>query len=167
MCFSFWLFFPILFNVAIFSYVVFWKKGYRFKFFGTNEGVRLRIYKIGLRVNELKSGTILKATNMIREGMFKNSKILIVKNKEEGAVGFIFNKFIDDTENIRCGGPVNQSSIHVLHDNPDVEGCEKIADGIYVGGKLIPIPENTRCALIKGYSAWDSLQLDGEVRSGL
>mmetsp|Transcript_14153 Transcript_14153/g.14211 ORF Transcript_14153/g.14211 Transcript_14153/m.14211 type:complete len:199 (+) Transcript_14153:266-862(+) len=162
------LFFPFFLNLLMISIICFsfvWYKGIRPRFFITEDGIRIGFIRIGIPVPQLRAGVILKASSIISGGVFYQSRILITKyDINEGAVGFIINKNRDDAY---IGGPVQPESVHILHDNPVVEGCERICEGIYLGGRMNPRPENTRTMVLYGYSGWSSLQLDGEVRAGV
>jgi putative AlgH/UPF0301 family transcriptional regulator len=59
------------------------------------------------------------------------------------------------------------TSLHILHDNPNVGGF-RINEGLYYGGDYQRVLANTtgKQLVLRGYAGWASSQLDGEVAHG-
>ena len=150
-------------------------KGIRPHAFATLSGIRIGFIRVGNPVVGLAPGVLLESTSRINGGIFVRSKIIITAyDVRLGAVGFIINKSIDGAifglengEAAYIGGPVSEESRHVIHTSANVQGAEKIAENLYIGGRINEIPENTMKSNFFGYSGWSSLQLDGEVRAGV
>ena len=150
-------------------------KGIRPHAFPTSRGIRIGFIRVGNPVVGLAPGVLLESTSRISAGIFAGSKVLITAyNTRLGAVGFIINKKIDGSifrlengEEAYLGGPVSENSRHVIHTSENIQGAEKVAENLYIGGRINSIPENTMKINFFGYSGWSSLQLDGEIRAGL
>ncbi len=129
------------------------------------------------------AGKILIAEPLLPDPHFKRSVVFLCTHDVEGSLGFVLNKpiditldfFVDGLDNtdipLFIGGPVDTSSLHILHNTGDLLGGEKIANDISFGGDY-----QTAIALLKdntinnnnirffiGYSGWSALQLDEEI----
>jgi len=174
-CLSFlgFLFLPFTLNLIFlctFASFVCYCKGIRPRLYLVGETIRMGLIRVGSPVSGIRKGVVLKASRSITSGVFQGSRVLITAySPQEGAVGFIINKRVSTSQGnlVFCGGPIEKESLHVLHDNPEVEGCSQIKPGLYLGGVLSPLPQGTKTMWILGYSGWNSYQLDGELRAGL
>jgi len=132
-------------------------------------------------------GKVLLAEPFMLDPNFKRSVIVLTEHQSEGSVGFIINKkldmqvsdlipdFPDFNSPVYYGGPVQNNTIHYIHNVGDLlEDSLKVHPGVYWGGdfeklkfligsKMI-MSENIRFFL--GYSGWSSGQLDSELVSG-
>lgn len=158
---SSFLFFPFFLNIVTISSLLIafiWLKGIRPRIFTTGDGVRIGFIRIGVPVPNLRAGMVLRATSVITGGIFYQSRILITKyNSDQGAVGFIINKYRGDLysdidQTLHIGGPIQPDSVHVLHSNGTIEGCEEVIEGLYLGGRLNPRPGNMNFKTLYGYS---------------
>ena len=135
----------------------------------------------------LKNGVILLAEPFLGDPHFKRSAVILCEHNEEGSLGFILNRPLDlsvssmvkgfpDIEvEVYYGGPVQNDTIHYLHNVGDlIEDSVKVAEGIYWGGDFEKLkillksemvkPENIRFFI--GYSGWSVGQLAEEMRIG-
>ncbi|MBL0145523.1 MAG: YqgE/AlgH family protein [Chitinophagaceae bacterium] len=107
------------------------------------------------------------------------------EHNQDGCVGFVLNRLYEyrlDELNvdfkgfpipIYYGGPVEMTSIHFIHQYPDlIPDAIKICDDIYWGGNfetLTTLIKNRSIDLNKlkifiGYSGWDKNQLEDEIK---
>jgi putative transcriptional regulator len=136
---------------------------------------------------KLGSGKVLVAEPFMLDRYFKRSAVLLCEHNEEGSIGFILNRPLDinvdsliqdfpefETE-VYYGGPVQNDTIHYLHNVGDLlDDSVKIDDGVYWGGDFEKLkvlistelikPENIRFYL--GYSGWSTGQLAEEMKLG-
>lgn len=130
-------------------------------------------------------GILLIADPFLKDPNFLRTVVLLCEHKEEGSLGFVLNKQIEQTLDelitdleghalpVYYGGPVQMNTIHFLHQCPDLipNSC-KISNDIYWGGNF-----ETVTALIKnksidrdkikffiGYSGWGDGQLTDELK---
>ena len=133
---------------------------------------------------EPKKGRLLISDPFLPDPYFKRSVVLLVNHNEEGSLGFILNKTVEinleETElNINnqehkmyFGGPVQSSDLFYIHKMGDeIEGSEKIKDGIFWGGAFSGIESKLSAGGILeddirffiGYSGWEAKQLEKEI----
>ena len=138
-------------------------------------------------MSELKSGNYIKSTTALNGSFFEHTTILIVKDNDEGTIGFVINKpfgksiheLIEFNHSkpfqIMDGGPVDRDHLFVLHKRPDlIEEGEKVANGFYLGGNMEQVIEaintgNTNedeIQLYIGYCGWDKGELEAEIEEG-
>ncbi|MFZ4425576.1 MAG: YqgE/AlgH family protein [Saprospiraceae bacterium] len=135
----------------------------------------------------LVQGTVLLAEPFMMDPNFKRTAVLLTEHGQGGSVGFVMNRpmemSIDELledfpkcpSRVFWGGPVQTNTVHYVHNvGPLLDGCVKVADGVYWGGdykklklliasRLI-LPENIRFFI--GYSGWGEGQLGEEIRVG-
>ena len=113
------------------------------------------------------------------------SVIIICEHQDSGSFGFVLNKeypqqlgeLISDLNHsdfpVYYGGPVQQDTIHFLHQCPDlITGGFEICDGIYWGGDFSDVVELVNLQKISpkdirfflGYSGWGEGQLEEEMK---
>lgn len=130
-------------------------------------------------------GILLIADPFLKDPNFIRTVVFLCEHQEQGSFGFVLNKqheqtldeLIADLEGYQLpvyyGGPVQQDTIHFLHQYPDlIPDSYKINNDIYWGGNF-----ETVTALIKarsidlskikffiGYSGWGDGQLNNELK---
>lgn len=135
----------------------------------------------------LERGTLLIAEPFLGDPNFERSVVLLCEHNDQGAFGFVLTQateitlpelledFIDPDFKVYIGGPVEQNTLHILHNSPDLtEGGQVIKDGITWGGNIDQIKTQLNAGLLQGsqirfllgYSGWDSGQLEEEIASG-
>ena len=133
----------------------------------------------------LSPGTLLIAEPFIEDETFYRKVIVIIEDNSMGSIGLVLN---DPTElsmnakteetgqeanfNLYIGGPVQtQESLQFIHNCPDIDECQPLADGIFCGGDLSQIVieyalgrinEDNSIALT-GYCGWEPQQLEKEL----
>ena len=121
---------------------------------------------------------------VMRDHSFKNSIVYINQHNADGAVGFIFNKPLDESisANLRksmeidkhvpvyYGGPVDLNSAGVIHTNEIVTPYSiKLNKELYISRdkKFIDIINSDMCPeyfkIVVGYSGWGPGQLESEI----
>ena len=130
-------------------------------------------------------GILLIADPFLKDPNFVRTVVFLCEHRQQGSFGFVLNKQFDQTldeliielEGFRLpvfyGGPMQQDTIHFLHQYPDLipDACQ-VGPGIYWGGNF-----ETLTALIKsnsidpgkikffiGYSGWGDGQLFDECK---
>jgi putative transcriptional regulator len=132
-------------------------------------------------------GILLIANPFLKDPNFGRTVIFICENQEEGAFGFVLNKKFPQSMNeiipelnghglpLYSGGPVQNDSLHFLHQYPDqIDGGEEVLNGIYWGGNFESLKihlknndlEKRRIRFFLGYSGWAKGQLDYEMKEG-
>ena len=138
-------------------------------------------------MSELNTGIYIKSTTALNDSFFELTTILIVKNNDEGSIGFVINKpfgksiheLIEFNHSkpfqLMDGGPVDRDHLFILHKRPDlIEEGEKVANGFYLGGNMEQVIEaiNTgstnenEIQLYIGYCGWDNGELEAEIEEG-
>lgn len=136
--------------------------------------------------NKLKpeAGRLLISEPYLSDPNFERTIILLCEHNEEGSVGFVLNKpslsklnelinDLSDLENVLCiGGPVQQDTLHFLHQCGDIEGAIEVGDNIYWGGEFEQLIgkietqqiESSEIKFFIGYSGWSPGQLEEEIK---
>lgn len=131
------------------------------------------------------AGILLIADPFLKDPNFLRTVVFLCEHKEEGSFGFVLNRPFTNTIDelipelqehklpVFYGGPVQQDTIHFLHQYPeDIPGGQEILKGVYWGGDFDRMVELIRSnsldpARIRfyiGYSGWGSGQLDDELK---
>lgn len=136
--------------------------------------------------NKLKpeAGRLLISEPYLSDPNFERTIILLCEHNEEGSVGFVLNKpslsklnelinDLSEVENVLCiGGPVQQDTLHFLHQCGDIEGAIEVGDNIYWGGEFEQLIgkietqqiESSEIKFFIGYSGWSPGQLEEEIK---
>lgn len=124
----------------------------------------------------------------MKDPNFMRTVVLICKHEKEfGSFGFVLshgiefsvNELVEDMDNITLpvfdGGPVGKTSLHFLHQYPNLipESVEILKD-VYWGGDFEVLKDLLRnneidtkkIKFFVGYSGWDDNQLQGELEEG-
>ena len=125
-------------------------------------------------------GILLIADPFLKDPNFLRSVVLLCEHKEEGSFGFVLNRQYKNTLNelipeleghqlsVYYGGPVEEDTIHFLHQYPDeIPGGNEVMKGIYWGGDfeaLVNLIKNdaidtNKIRFFIGYSGWSGGQL--------
>ena len=130
-------------------------------------------------------GILLIADPFLKDPNFLRTVVFLCEHKEEGSFGFVLNRQYENTLNelipeledykipVYYGGPVQQDTIHFLHQYPEeITGGIEVLKGVYWGGdfeKLVEMMKNKTIDVNKirfyiGYSGWSTGQLDYEMK---
>ncbi|MBI5856146.1 MAG: YqgE/AlgH family protein [Sphingobacteriales bacterium] len=130
-------------------------------------------------------GILLIADPFLKDPNFLRTVVFLCEHKEEGSFGFVLNRQYQNTLDelipelegfslpVFYGGPVQQDTLHFLHQYPDeIPGGKEIVKGVYWGGDFdaaINMIKNEEIDEKKirfyiGYSGWGEGQLDGEMK---
>jgi putative transcriptional regulator len=131
------------------------------------------------------AGILLIADPFLKDPNFLRTVVFLCEHKEEGSFGFVINRPFTNTIDelipelqehklpVFYGGPVQQDTIHFLHQYPDdIPGGQEILKGVYWGGDFDKMVELLRSKSIDparirfyiGYSGWGSGQLNDELK---
>lgn len=131
------------------------------------------------------AGILLIADPFLKDPNFLRTVVFLCEHKEEGSFGFVLNRPFTNTIDelipelqehklpVFYGGPVQQDTIHFLHQYPqDIPGGQEILKGVYWGGdfdKMVELIRSNsldpaRIRFYIGYSGWGSGQLDDELK---
>jgi putative transcriptional regulator len=134
---------------------------------------------------EPAAGILLIADPFLKDPNFLRTVVFLCEHKEEGSFGFVLNRPFTNTIDelipelqdhklpVFYGGPVQQDTIHFLHQYPeDIPGGQEILKGVYWGGdfdKMVELLRSNsldpaRIRFYIGYSGWGSGQLDDELK---
>jgi putative transcriptional regulator len=135
-------------------------------------------------IDQPQKGDLLISEPFLPDQNFERTVILLCEHNEEGSFGFVLNKqsilkveeVIEEVEGynqtLYVGGPVQQNTLHFIHNVPDLEaGSQKIKEDLYWGGDfntlLNLINSNTiseeEIRFFVGYSGWSNEQLQQEI----
>ncbi len=137
---------------------------------------------------KVKAGDVLVAQPFMIDPHFRRTAVLLVEHGEEGSLGFVMNRplpevrvdglvadFPEFEAGVSYGGPVQQDTLHYLHNVGDLlDGSRKVSDGVWWGGdfdklKFLIGNELIRPAHIRffvGYAGWAPGQLEEELAYG-
>jgi putative transcriptional regulator len=130
-------------------------------------------------------GILLIADPFLKDPNFLRTVVFLCEHRDEGSFGFVLNRQYENTLDelipeleehklpVYYGGPVQQDTIHFLHQYPDeVPGGVEVVNGIWWGGdfeKLVEMIKRGECDYEKirffiGYSGWSNGQLETEMK---
>ncbi len=130
-------------------------------------------------------GILLIADPFLKDPNFLRTVVLLCEHKEEGSFGFVLNRQYENTLNelipeleghelpVYYGGPVQQDSIHFLHQYPDeIPGSVEVLKGVWWGGDFEALADmlkkgqvdSSKIRFYIGYSGWSGGQLDDEMK---
>lgn len=128
-------------------------------------------------------GNLLIASPFLKDTHFLRSVIYLCEQNAQGSFGLVLNqtypvklnKILPEMDDIYfpvyIGGPVEENTLHFLHQSPDlISGGEEISNGIYWGGNFesvqILLKNNelnpNKIKFFMGYSGWAAGQLEQE-----
>lgn len=135
----------------------------------------------------INAGTYIKSTESLKDTFFEDAIILVIRNNDDGATGFIINKpfgrslnELEEFQNskpfpLQVGGPVDTEHIYVLHSRPDlIKDSEQLSNDLFIGGSIGQVIDaiNTDkisqqdLKLFIGYCGWDAGELESEIEEG-
>lgn len=136
------------------------------------------------KISKPARGHLLVSEPYLPDPNFERTVVLLCASNDDGAFGFVLNKpsallyndIMEDPigrdELVYVGGPVQQDTLHFLHQRPDIiPGGVPIWDGLYWGGDFEKVKFLLQTNLIKdrdirffiGYSGWGPGQLEEEI----
>lgn len=138
-----------------------------------------------MKLPPTKGYLLIAEPSIMGDVSFNRSVVLLADHNDQGTVGFIMNKPLEQKLNdfipfltrndlpIFNGGPVEQDNIYFIHTVPDlIKDSTEIASGIFWGGDfdtVIQLIENDQIKpeevqFFLGYSGWDAQQLNQELQ---
>lgn len=130
-------------------------------------------------------GILLIADPFLKDPNFLRTVVFLCEHKEDGSFGFVINRQFENTLDelieeldgykipVYYGGPVEQHTIHMLHQYADeIPGSQEITKGVYWGGDFDTVVKMIKAGTIDynkirfyiGYSGWGDGQLDEEMK---
>ncbi|MDH5598133.1 MAG: YqgE/AlgH family protein [Cyclobacteriaceae bacterium] len=130
-----------------------------------------------------EKGSLLLSEPFLPDPNFERTVVLLCEHNQQGSFGFVLNKpstvfvgdIIEELEGcnsmVYIGGPVQQDTLHFLHQRGDLEGSIDVGNGLFWGGdfqmlKLWLATDLMGVDEIKfflGYSGWSEGQLEKEL----
>ncbi|MEZ5028193.1 MAG: YqgE/AlgH family protein [Ferruginibacter sp.] len=131
------------------------------------------------------AGILLIADPFLKDPNFIRTVILLCEHQQEGSLGFVINKQIEQTLDelisdlegfklpVYYGGPVQMNTIHFLHQYPQlIPDSVKVNNEIYWGGNFESVTallknnsiDPKKIKFFIGYSGWGYNQLNGELK---
>ena len=128
-------------------------------------------------------GILLIADPFLKDPNFLRTVVFLCEHKAEGSFGFVLNRKYENTLDelipeleghtlpVYYGGPVQQDTIHFLHQYPDeIPGGVEVLKGVYWGGNFDSVVDLIkkggidagRIRFFIGYSGWSEGQLEEE-----
>lgn len=134
-----------------------------------------------------RTGALLVSEPFLREAYFSHSVILLIEHDARAnAMGIVLNKStnytigqvipgVDDDVDVPlfCGGPMSLDRLYFLHTlDALIPGGREVIPGLWIGGDFEAMtdyvnsryPTEGRIRFFVGYSGWDPMQLEGELR---
>ena len=134
------------------------------------------------------AGSFLVAAPTLGDAHFMRAVVYLIEHNESGSMGLIVNRPLDMPlsaiwDGVPAGlagalvaaegGPVERERGLLLHGLPDLPGCQRIGDGLAIGGELAALADRfvngadrAGPRLFLGHSGWGSGQLDFELEQG-
>ncbi|GAB3017873.1 YqgE/AlgH family protein [Niabella terrae] len=130
------------------------------------------------------SGSLLVANPHLSDPHFLRSVIFLCEHSEEGSFGFVLNRKLDysvgqlvtELEDFNLpvyeGGPVEQNTLHFLHQYPEkIPGGREVLEGVFWGGAfedlihliVTGMADVGKIRFFQGYSGWGPDQLGEEM----
>ncbi len=131
-----------------------------------------------------EKGNLLIANPFLKDHNFLRTVVFLCEHSDIGSLGFVLNRlltqklghFLTELEafdiNLFYGGPVENNTIHFLHQYPDIiDGGQQVLDNLYWGGNFESLVANiqggnldlNKIKFFIGYSGWSDGQLENEM----
>ena len=144
----------------------------------------MEYFKYRNEVNPGK-GRMLVSEPYLADPNFERTLVLLCEHNNEGSFGFVLNKpsiarmgdVLEDLKGLDApvyiGGPVQQDTLHFIHQCADLEGATEITPGVFWGGNFEGLLVNLDIQKVNvddvkfflGYSGWAAGQLEGELKT--
>ncbi|MBA4145014.1 MAG: hypothetical protein C0523_04565 [Cytophaga sp.] len=144
----------------------------------------MEYFKYRNEVNPGK-GKMLVSEPYLADPNFERTLVLLCEHNDEGSFGFVLNKpsiarmgdVLEDLKGLDApvyiGGPVQQDTLHFIHQCADLEGATEITPGVFWGGNFEGLLVNLDIQKVNvddvkfflGYSGWAAGQLEGELKT--
>ena len=129
-------------------------------------------------------GVLLIADPFLKDPNFLRTVVFLCEHKDEGSFGFVLNRRYGNTLDelipeleghklpVYYGGPVQQDTIHFVHQFPDeIPGGQEVTKGTYWGGDFEAVVnliknggvDSDKIRFFIGYSGWGTGQLKEEM----
>jgi putative transcriptional regulator len=134
-----------------------------------------------------QAGDFLVAEPFLREEYFCHAVICIIDDPtQSNTMGLVLNKptkcllsdlipdiSVSNNFTVFCGGPLSNDRLYYIHTMGDIiPDSKRICNGLYIGGDFRTIIDlinlkkisNNQIRFFLGYSGWDPLQLESEIK---
>jgi putative transcriptional regulator len=134
------------------------------------------------------AGTFLVASTTLVDPSFMRAVVYLLEHGDSGTMGLIVNRPLDmplssiwegvpaglsEATVAAEGGPVERDRGLLLHGLADLPGCQRIADGVAIGGDVAALgaqfsdgADRSGPRLFLGHSGWGPGQLEAEIEQG-
>lgn len=133
---------------------------------------------------EPAAGILLISDPFLKDPNFMRTVVFLCEHREQGSFGFVLNRKYENTIDeiipelegyklpVFYGGPVQNDTLHFLHQYPDeIPGSQEVMKGVFWGGDfdmVISMIKNKTIQKDKirffiGYSGWGGGQLKDEL----
>lgn len=130
------------------------------------------------------AGVLLIAEPFLKDPNFLRTVVFLCEHNTEGSFGYVLNRQYQNTLDkylpgfdehklpVYYGGPVQQDSIHFLHQYPnEIPGGQEVMKGVFWGGNFDALTDVIKSStfnpnkvrLFIGYSGWEAGQLQEEI----
>lgn len=130
------------------------------------------------------AGVLLIAEPFLKDPNFLRTVVFLCEHNTEGSFGYVLNRQYKNTLDkylpgfdehklpVYYGGPVQQDSIHFLHQYPnEIPGGQEVMKGVFWGGNFDALTDVIKSStfnpnkvrLFIGYSGWEAGQLQEEI----
>ncbi|MEO0898355.1 MAG: YqgE/AlgH family protein [Bacteroidota bacterium] len=130
-----------------------------------------------------QAGRFLISEPFMADANFQRTVVLLVEHNEEGSLGFVMNRKIEQSLHelaegmpttqapVFMGGPVEQNTLHYVHQDSTIKGSRKVFGEIYWSGDFEDIKSkmllgtfnHEEILFFVGYSGWGPGQLEKEL----
>lgn len=128
-------------------------------------------------------GKVLVSEPFLDDSYFSRSVVLLCEHNTEGTFGFVLNNYVEVSmqdilpdfpeiiTRISVGGPVKTGNLYYVHTHGEIEGCDEVLPGLYMGGDFKTLKILIASGMVPasnvrffvGYSGWESNQLQEEI----